>query len=152
MVCRYPLPVIVNLFGFTYCFVTSDNWLISGGKPLMDLSILYCLIGVVVYFLWAKQQKLWPFDAYEDDRSTVSDASDANLAASDASRGKEDRAPGESVVGKRNPKSGLTKETGAAGEVCKKRHHDPGELEVMRSAFRKSPKDEIEVRQNSVYS
>eukprot|EP00240_Pyramimonas_obovata_P002916 CAMPEP_0118921752 /NCGR_PEP_ID=MMETSP1169-20130426/928_1 /TAXON_ID=36882 /ORGANISM="Pyramimonas obovata, Strain CCMP722" /LENGTH=677 /DNA_ID=CAMNT_0006862529 /DNA_START=333 /DNA_END=2363 /DNA_ORIENTATION=+ len=59
----YPLPVIVNIIGFSYCFVTSDNWFISGNKPLMDISILYCLLGVVVYILWARHRKFWPYVA-----------------------------------------------------------------------------------------
>ena len=56
----YPLPVIVTIVGFAFCFFTTDNWLISGKAPFIDLTILHTLAGVVAFLIWSRKHGTWP--------------------------------------------------------------------------------------------
>jgi len=58
----YPLPIIINLIGFTFVFGTTSNYLISGNTPLLEIGILIMIVGAVLYFPFAKVNGFWPFE------------------------------------------------------------------------------------------
>lgn len=49
----YPLPPIICIIGFSYCFFTTDNWIVMGGKPLLEIVIVHAALGVAAFFLWS---------------------------------------------------------------------------------------------------
>jgi amino acid transporter len=57
----YPLPVILQIIVFLFIFITSDNWLISGNEPLLDLCCLFLLLGVAMFLVRQKIHDDWPF-------------------------------------------------------------------------------------------
>ena len=50
----YPVPMVIAFFGWAYIFLTS-GWL------YIKIGLLTLLIGVLVFFLWAKWKDTWPF-------------------------------------------------------------------------------------------
>jgi amino acid transporter len=79
----FPLPVILQILVMSFIFITSDNWLISGGDPLLDLCILFILLGCGLFLVRQKRHKDWPFGvptrrrSLEERRSMRSGKSDA---------------------------------------------------------------------------
>ena len=65
-----PLVVIPQLIIFSFIFVTTDSYFRDGSDPLLELSILYIFIGIVVFMGRQRYRNLWPF-AKEDDLSKV---------------------------------------------------------------------------------
>mmetsp|Transcript_1838 Transcript_1838/g.2880 ORF Transcript_1838/g.2880 Transcript_1838/m.2880 type:complete len:574 (+) Transcript_1838:177-1898(+) len=60
----YPLPVIICIVFFTFVFVTTENYIIMNQVPLLELAIAYLLVGLAVYFPWAKTMGMWPYNGY----------------------------------------------------------------------------------------
>jgi len=60
----YPLPVIIAIVFFAFVFVTTENYLIMGEVPLLELAIAYLLVGLAIYFPWAKGNDMWPYNGY----------------------------------------------------------------------------------------
>jgi len=58
----YPLPVIIQVSMFSFIFLTSDNWIISGGNPLLELGMGFLLLGSILFLLRSKKYNEWPFD------------------------------------------------------------------------------------------
>jgi len=58
----YPLPVIIQVAMFSFIFLTSDNWFISGGNPLLELGMVFLLVGSIVFLMQAKRLGEWPFE------------------------------------------------------------------------------------------
>jgi len=59
----YPLPVIIQVTMFSFIFLTSDNWIISGGNPLLELGMAFLLLGSFLFLLRSKKYNEWPFIA-----------------------------------------------------------------------------------------
>ena len=67
----YPLPSFVALVGWlvVYCFADKSN---PGVHPI-EWSLAWVALGAVVFLVWAKFEKTWPFgpkeikEAYADD-------------------------------------------------------------------------------------
>ena len=57
----YPLPNIICILGFLFVFVTTDNWIFFGGPPLLEICVLFILVGAISYFPWAFSQGHWPW-------------------------------------------------------------------------------------------
>jgi len=58
----YPLPVIIQVTMFSFIFLTSDNWIISGGNPLLELGIAFLFLGSILFLFQSKKYNEWPFD------------------------------------------------------------------------------------------
>lgn len=58
----YPLPVVFQVLMFAFIFLTSDNWIFSGGPPLLELGILFLLTGTIVFLFQSKKAGEWPFE------------------------------------------------------------------------------------------
>jgi len=58
----YPLPVIFQVLMFAFIFLTSDNWIFSGGAPLLELGLLFLLTGTFVFLFQSKKSGEWPFE------------------------------------------------------------------------------------------
>lgn len=56
-----PLVIIPQLAIFFFIFATTDNYLIRGTDPILDLALLFIFVGVVVFFIQQKFRKAWPF-------------------------------------------------------------------------------------------
>jgi len=65
----YPLPVIIQIVLFFFIFITSPSYLLYGDDPILDFSVVFLAIGVVLYMFRAKAQGGWPFDTKEDDKA-----------------------------------------------------------------------------------
>merc|ERR1719499_2477174 len=61
MMPLYPLPVIVQFIMFGFVFVTSDNWFIMGGHPLLEFGLLFLALGVMAFCLFQYKLGKWPF-------------------------------------------------------------------------------------------
>lgn len=59
----YPLPVIIQVAMFSFIFLTSDNWIISGGTPLLELGLAFLFLGSLLFLLRSKKYNEWPFDS-----------------------------------------------------------------------------------------
>jgi len=59
----YPLPVIIQVTMFSFIFLTSDNWIISGGNPLLELGLAFLFLGSCLFLLRSKKYNEWPFIA-----------------------------------------------------------------------------------------
>ena len=57
----YPLPVILQVLVMGFIFITSDNWIVSGNDPLLDLCVLFILFGCLLFLVRQKKHKDWPF-------------------------------------------------------------------------------------------
>lgn len=66
----YPWPVVICLVFFTFVFVTTENYIIMGAVPLLELAIAYLLAGLGVYFPWAKHNEMWPYNGYGNSMTT----------------------------------------------------------------------------------
>jgi len=59
----FPLPNIIALIGFGFVFITSQNYLVSGDIPILELSVLVLIVGVIIYLAgFARIHKLWPYN------------------------------------------------------------------------------------------
>src|ERR671932_1914190 len=54
----YPVPCIVALVGWVYIFVSS-------GWSAIELAIVWTVLGVIAYLIWARYEKVWPFGPKE---------------------------------------------------------------------------------------
>merc|ERR1719447_637341 len=61
----YPWPVVIQVTMFSFIFLTSDNWFISGGNPLLELGLCFLLLGSIVFLAWSKRYNEWPFNKEE---------------------------------------------------------------------------------------
>jgi len=60
----YPLPVIIQVLMFSFIFLTSDNWVFTGGNPLLELGLLFLFVGSIVFLIQSKKLGEWPFDTH----------------------------------------------------------------------------------------
>jgi len=67
----FPIPNIIQLIVFGFVFLTTDNWVINGSVPLMELCLLFLALGVVMYLTWAKAKRFWPFVKEEPSESSM---------------------------------------------------------------------------------
>jgi amino acid transporter len=58
----YPVPMIIAFFGWGYVFLTS-GWL------YIKIGLLTLLVGVLVFFVWAKWKGTWPFKSSQEHES-----------------------------------------------------------------------------------
>jgi amino acid transporter len=54
----YPVPCIIALVGWVYIFISS-------GWSAIELAIVWTVLGVVAYLIWARYEKVWPFGPKE---------------------------------------------------------------------------------------
>jgi len=78
-----PLVVTIQMVIFTFIYITTDNWLISGNDPILDLSILFLIVGVAVFFVWQKSKNEWPFNKASPPTKTVAVEASATAAESE---------------------------------------------------------------------
>lgn len=57
----FPLPVILQLIVFIFIFVSTENYLISGHQPLMEMAFGFVGLGVIFFLGRQKLHKDWPF-------------------------------------------------------------------------------------------
>jgi len=57
----YPLPNVISCVGWIYIAANSDNYTFKGGDPVLETSVLFLILGVVIYFAWAKKFEKWPY-------------------------------------------------------------------------------------------
>lgn len=57
----FPIPVIIQIILFFFIFITSPSWVLYGDAPILDFSVLFMLLGVVLFMIRAKSRKDWPF-------------------------------------------------------------------------------------------
>lgn len=55
----YPIPSVVAFCGFTFIFISS-------GVAAIGVGLLWLVLGVIVFLLWAKKNNEWPFAALEN--------------------------------------------------------------------------------------
>ncbi len=55
----YPIPSVVAFCGFSFIFISS-------GLAAIGVGLLWLLLGIVVFLLWAKKHNEWPFAPLED--------------------------------------------------------------------------------------
>lgn len=60
----YPLPVIIQVLMFSFIFLTSDNWIFTGGNPLLELGLGFLFLGSIVFLIQSKKLGEWPFDTH----------------------------------------------------------------------------------------
>jgi len=58
----YPLPCIVQIVIFSFIFLTTDNWIISGSDPILEGSLIVLWIGVVMFLMTQRVKNDWPFN------------------------------------------------------------------------------------------
>jgi len=58
----FPVPNIIQFLIFGYILITTDNYIIGGHVPLLEIAILFLLVGVVMYLIWARSMEFWPFE------------------------------------------------------------------------------------------
>jgi len=61
----YPLPVIIQMIIFFVIFITTDSWIISGGDPVLEGSIIVLWVGVVLFLVMQRARGDWPFNEDE---------------------------------------------------------------------------------------
>ena len=54
----YPVPCIIALVGWVYIFISS-------GWSAIELAIVWTVLGVIAYLIWARYEKVWPFGPKE---------------------------------------------------------------------------------------
>ena len=72
----YPIPVIIQIVLFFFIFITSPSWALYGDDPILDFSVVFMAIGVVLFMIRAKVRKDWPFlegDAKVEDKGEFVD-------------------------------------------------------------------------------
>lgn len=57
----YPLPVIIQIVLFFYIFITSPSWALYGDDPILDLCVLFLILGAILFLIRAKVKNIWPF-------------------------------------------------------------------------------------------
>jgi amino acid transporter len=57
----FPIPNIIQLVIFGFIFLTTENWVIGGGVPLLEIALIFLVAGVIMYMLWARTKSFWPF-------------------------------------------------------------------------------------------
>merc|ERR1712154_499663 len=70
----YPWPCVIQLVVFLFIFIATENYVIDGGVPILELSLLFLLLGVAMYMMRARVRREWPFDK-ETSASVKSDSS-----------------------------------------------------------------------------
>lgn len=100
----YPLPCIIQLVLFSFIFITTDNYLVSGNNPVLELSLLFLLFGVALFLVWSKVQKQWPFKPVGEDKSTEGgNEGDVEVIAEGDEEEEEGNKKEESVEGRVEP-------------------------------------------------
>ena len=66
----YPVPVIIQIVLFFYIFITSPSWVLYGEDPILDLCVLFLIVGGILFLIRAKVKNIWPFADPEDDSVT----------------------------------------------------------------------------------
>ena len=54
----YPVPSVIAFIGFAYIFISS-------GVSTIALGLAWLLVGVVLYIVWARSHREWPFGSLE---------------------------------------------------------------------------------------
>lgn len=72
----FPLPCIIQFIIFFFVFITTDNSSWDGASPVLETSIGFLFLGVVMFLARSKYNKQWPFAA--PDSITDAEAGDDN--------------------------------------------------------------------------
>jgi amino acid transporter len=63
----YPVPSVLALLGWLYVYVSADTgqgslpWIL---RPI-QLSLVWLLVGIGTFLVWAKVERTWPFEPNE---------------------------------------------------------------------------------------
>lgn len=57
----FPIPCLIQLTVFGFIFSTTDTYVFHGNSPLLEVAMAFILMGVLCYFLWARQNGFWPY-------------------------------------------------------------------------------------------
>jgi len=52
----YPLPCIVQFILFGFIFITSESYLLYGSQPILEIAVLYLVIGFVAFKLFDRRR------------------------------------------------------------------------------------------------
>src|SRR5215211_2389460 len=69
----YPVPCIIALVGWVYIFVSS-------GRSAIELALVWMVLGVVAYLIWARYEKVWPFGPKEIREAFLEEQKDSATA------------------------------------------------------------------------
>lgn len=58
----FPLPCIIQFIIFFFIFLTTDNSSWDGADPILETSVGFLGLGVVMFLLRSKYNKQWPFE------------------------------------------------------------------------------------------
>lgn len=67
-----PAVMIPQMTIFVFIFATTDNYCLRGGQPLLELSFLFLLSGVLLFLARQRQQRAWPFAPRLNEVTTLS--------------------------------------------------------------------------------
>jgi amino acid transporter len=67
----YPWPVVIQVIMFTFVFLTSDNWIIMGNAPLLEMGLAFLGLGTIAFLYQSHKQKKWPFEGSLDEQNLV---------------------------------------------------------------------------------
>jgi len=56
-----PLVVVPQLTIFIFIFITTDNWIVGRQDPILELSLVFLLVGAVFFFGHQRLRRAWPF-------------------------------------------------------------------------------------------
>eukprot|EP00397_Hematodinium_sp_SG-2012_P018544 GEMP01019002.1.p1 GENE.GEMP01019002.1~~GEMP01019002.1.p1 ORF type:complete len:668 (+),score=117.72 GEMP01019002.1:271-2274(+) len=70
----YPLPCIIQFTIFFFIFITSNSAM-RGTKPVLELSMLFLVLGVLMFLVRSRYHRTWPFDDKLDDEDAEDDVS-----------------------------------------------------------------------------
>ena len=56
-----PIVIVPQLAIFLFIFLTTDNYLVSGDDPLLDLALAFLLLGTFAFFVQQYCKTAWPF-------------------------------------------------------------------------------------------
>ena len=68
------MPCIIALVGWIYIFVSS-------GWSAIELALVWMVLGVVAYLIWARYEKVWPFGPKEIREAFLEEQENASSTA-----------------------------------------------------------------------
>jgi amino acid transporter len=69
----YPVPCIIALVGWIYIFISS-------GRSAIELALVWMVLGVVAYLIWARYERVWPFGPKEIREAFLEEQKDSATA------------------------------------------------------------------------
>jgi len=74
----FPLPCVIQFILFFFIFITSEASF-YGGEPILELSVAFLLLGVLMFLGRSRYHKMWPFLPAEGKQQMEGDTEDEEL-------------------------------------------------------------------------